>query len=110
MRLQSFNTRNKLFLASLVIIGITLLIYFLSVQQETRMSPLGQSINILNHPIYSQYIYVQNDTTINIGFQPLYLPTGIIFEVIKRDKILQNALKRLGKEIAYFPYIKGIFF
>lgn len=107
MRLQNLNTRNKLLLSSLIIIGITLLIYFLSTKQEMRMSPLGQPTNLPNHPIYSQYIYTQNDTTINIGFQPLYLPTGIIFEVIKRDRILQNALKRLGKKIAYFPYIKG---
>ncbi len=107
MRLQNLNTRNKLLLSSLIIIGITLLIYFLSAKQEMRMSPLGQPTNLPNHPIYSQYIYTQNDTTINIGFQPLYLPTGIIFEVIKRDRILQNALKRLGKKIAYFPYIKG---
>lgn len=91
----------------LIVIGITSTIYFIDGKEMKEVSSNLQSKDLQHHPIYSQYVYNQNDSIINIGFQPLYLPTGIIFEVIKRDKILKQELKLLGKRIAYFPYLKG---
>ncbi len=102
--LPKIKIRNIVLL--LIVIGTTAMVFFLSVNDKTEVSSLIQQPDIQNHPIYSQYIY-NNDSTINIGFQPLYLPTGIIFEVIKRDKILKQELRLLGKRIAYFPYLKG---
>jgi len=60
-----------------------------------------------NHQIYSQYEFEKNANVINIGIQPLYLPTGIIMEVIKRDNILNRALLKSGKKIEYYPFMKG---
>jgi len=65
------------------------------------------TLDLANHPIYSRYNFERNDKFINIGIQPLYLPTGIIFEAIKRDNILVYELSRLNKEIRCFPFLKG---
>lgn len=107
MKLHNLNKKTKLLLVSLIVIAVTFLVYLLSEKEEMEMSSLISPVDLQNHPIYSQYNYNQDDTTINIGFQPLLLPTGIIFEVAKRDKILQKAINLLGKEIVYFPYLKG---
>lgn len=104
---QHLKKRITYFFVLVIVIVFTLLVYFFSEKQEMEMSTLAKSPDLQNHLIYSQYDFYQNDTLINIGFQPLYLPTGIIFEVIKRDKILQRALNRLGKEIIYYPFLKG---
>lgn len=107
MKPHNINKKTKLYFVFLIIITITSLVYFLSKNEGMELSSLISQADLQNHPIYSQYNYIQDDTKINIGFQPLYMPTGIIFEVIKLDKILQKALKLSGKEIAYFPYLKG---
>ncbi len=107
MNPNNLNTKLKYFLVILIILAITLLIYILFYKQEIKISSLDSHTDLKNHRIYSQYDYTLDDNKINIGYQPLYLPTGIIFEVIKRDKILQEALNLLEKEIKFFPYLKG---
>lgn len=60
-----------------------------------------------NHPIYSDYKFDNREDVINIGIQPLYSPTGLITETIKRDNILLKALSRLGMTIKYYAFLKG---
>lgn len=107
IKLLFLKKRIKYSIVLVIISFIASLAYLLSVKQEKDESSLVQSLDLQHHPIYSHYDYTQNDSIINIGIPPFYLPTGIIFEVIKWDKILQQELKLLGKRIAYFPYLKG---
>ena len=107
IKLHLFQKRISYFVVLLIISAFTIFLYYTSGKQENEMSSLANQADLQNHPIYSIYEYNQNDAKINIGFQPLYLPTGIIFEVIKRDRILQDALKLLGKEIIFYPFLKG---
>ena len=59
------------------------------------------------HPIYSKYEFNNTDKTIYAGVQPLYFPTSLITEVMKRDLILKEELKTLGLEIRFYNYLKG---
>lgn len=59
------------------------------------------------HPIYSTYRFDLSGKVINFGVQPLYLPSGLISETMKRDRVLQRALRDLGMEIRYYPFLKG---
>ncbi len=63
--------------------------------------------NLTNHPLYSTYDFDNTEKVINIGAQPLYMPTGLISETMKRDVILKNALKERGVEIRFYPFLKG---
>lgn len=60
-----------------------------------------------NHPIYGKYEFGDTDNTIDIGVQPLYLPTGIITETIRRDEILRDSLSKLGLNLRLHPFLKG---
>ncbi len=107
MNLHRNNKKTIILLSSVLIILIGALIIFLSIKKATPYSSVQSSPDLVNHPIYSNYNFDQNDSVINIGIQPMYLLTGIIMEVIKRDKILNKSLASLGKRINYHPFCKG---
>lgn len=106
-RFNNLNKKTKIYLVLFIISVLILVIYILPEQSDPGKNSQSASTNLQNHPIYSQYNYNQDDTIINIGIQPLYLPTGIIFEALKRDSILSKALLQLDKEIRYYSFLKG---
>lgn len=60
-----------------------------------------------DHPVYSAYDFSTADSVINIGLQPLYLPTSLIFEAVKHDSILHANMTNLGLELRFFDFLKG---
>jgi hypothetical protein len=107
MNLLRKNKGLKFTLGLFFLILICISIFVLSKKKETSISIAELSPDLFDHPIYSNYEFSHNDSVINIGIQPLYLPTGIIFEVLKRDNILNKALLASGKKINYYPFLKG---
>jgi len=67
----------------------------------------AQPPDLSKHPVYSKYQFNNTDNVINLGTQPLYMPTGLITETMKRDIILRKALKKLGIEIRFYSFLKG---
>ncbi len=63
--------------------------------------------DLADHPIYSKYDFGHEAGIIDIGAQPLYMPTGLITEAMDRDEILRSALSELGLEIRLHPFLKG---
>ena len=63
----------------------------------------------INNPItsYDEYNYGESDKIIDIGIQPLWIPTNIICEVMKRDLILKEVLDKMGMELRFHNYLKG---
>ncbi|MBF0183921.1 MAG: NrtA/SsuA/CpmA family ABC transporter substrate-binding protein [Magnetococcales bacterium] len=45
---------------------------------------------------------------ISVGIQPMWLPGGIITEVVRRDRVLRLALQQLGKEVRFHPFLSGV--
>jgi len=106
----SFNIlRTKRTLAVTILTAIVILMIILfSLRKETGGNlPVDREGNLLKHSIYSNYVFDNTDKVINIGIQPLYLPTGLISEVMERDMVLQKALQGLGVEVRYYPFLKG---
>ncbi len=58
-------------------------------------------------PIYSTYEFGEGDSIVDIGIQPLWIPTNIIAETMRRDRLLREALADLGLEIRFHPFLKG---
>ncbi|MBF0420333.1 MAG: ABC transporter substrate-binding protein [Magnetococcales bacterium] len=50
---------------------------------------------------------VPSSGRVDIGIQPLWLPSGIIAEVMKRDAVLRRDLQQLGAVPRFYPYFKG---
>jgi len=67
----------------------------------------AQPPDLSKHPVYSKYQFNNTDNVINLGTQPLYMPTGLITETMKRDIILKKALNKLGIEIRFYSFLKG---
>lgn len=63
--------------------------------------------DLSKHPIYSRYDFGGSQGVVRLGTQPLYLPTGMIVEAIKRDRTLRGRLRRLGKRLVPFHFLKG---
>lgn len=76
-----------------------------TLRSDTPGSSLSTS-PVTDNTIYSTYEY-GSDNVIDIGTQPLFLPTGNISEAMRRDELLIDALDALGFEIRFHPYLKG---
>ncbi|MBM4054031.1 MAG: hypothetical protein FJ264_05045 [Planctomycetes bacterium] len=79
---------------------------FASTTAGKNHNPIAFS-DLSQHPIYSKYKFTKGDTIVNFGTQPLYLPTGLITEAMRRDKILYKSLSELGIQINFYPLLKG---
>jgi len=75
-------------------------------QQQSSPSKTKQQ-DLSSHPIYSQYDFDKSNRVISFGTQPLYMPTGLITEVIKRDLLLERELSRYDVKLQFFPFLKG---
>lgn len=71
-----------------------------------KVSPPGGTKPVLDHQ--KSYDFGQTQTIVDIGIQPLWLPSGTLAEVIKHDSILQKQAQQLGVEIRFHPFSKGI--
>lgn len=105
--LNRFKTKRTL-LGFILTLIVSLLIILFPLRRGIRGNlPNDNEGNLMSHPIYSKYVFYNTDKVINIGVQPLYLPTGLISEAMKRDTVLQKALEDLGVEVRYYPFLKG---
>ena len=86
-----------------VLVGLSLLIVL-----HRRTTGKAPDINPIPPPnkAYSAYQYGETNT-VYVGTQPLYAPTGLITEAMKRDAVLQEELLRLGLRIVFYPFEKG---
>jgi sulfonate transport system substrate-binding protein len=66
--------------------------------------PIG---SIEGNSVYLTYDFRDNDSIIYFGYQPLYLPTSIITELIIHDNVLKNELKKLHQSVSFYPFFKG---
>lgn len=96
--------RNSFGLYSILILGafvVWVLIRFLlpGGQSQDAAQPVGKA-DLSSHPVYATYDIRNSNDVIHIGTQPLYLPTGLITETMKRDSILNAAIAARGMKIA----------
>ncbi len=72
-------------------------------KEDSRISDPDLS----RHHIYADYQFNNRENVICIGCQPLYLPTSLITEAMKRDTILGSALSKLKMKIIFYSFLKG---
>lgn len=88
------------FVAVASVMGISL---FLTGEKE----PMVATEDLADHPIYKNYAFTGFSRVIDFGEQPLWIPTAVIIEVMKRDNILKDELYGLGFGIRFHPFLKG---
>lgn len=70
-----------------------------------RASRLGP--DLASHPIYSRYQFGSDRDIIDIGIQPLWIPSNVILEAMRRDTLLAESLSELGLELRFHSFLKG---
>ena len=63
--------------------------------------------DLSTHVLYSEYDFGETEDVIDVGIQPLWVPTCIITETMRRDAVLREALARRGLEIRFHSFLKG---
>ncbi len=63
--------------------------------------------NLSDHPIYNEYEFGQDESIIDLGTQPMWAPTGLISEAMRRDNVLHRALAAHGLRMRFHPFLKG---
>lgn len=78
--------------------------------REVALAERGQvsaAPNLSDHPIYREYEFGQDESVIDLGTQPLWVPTCLISETMRRDNVLHTALAEHGLIIRFHPFLKG---
>ncbi len=105
---QKIKVISRRWVTPSVLSGLILLIVISLPNCRKDESPQSLSPpDLSQHPIYSRYAFDKQENVINIGVQPLYFPTGLISEAMKRDAILRRDLVSLGMKVRFFPFLKG---
>ena len=78
-----------------------------TVTAGAETTPQVSTPDLTKHHIYSGYDFGRGEGVINIGTQPLYLPTGLISETMKRDVILETALSEKVAKVHFYAFLKG---
>ena len=91
-----------------MIIGAVLFnIVILAGEERTEQNPPFSEPDLSNHPMYAKYEFSKEKKIINIGTQPLWVPTGLITAAMKRDIVLRSVLSEMNKEIRFYGFLKG---
>jgi NitT/TauT family transport system substrate-binding protein len=72
-----------------------------AVRPEMAVEP-----DLSNHPTYIEYDF-SDENVIDFGIQPLWIPTSIITEAMKRDEVLKRTLSEKGLELRFHSFLKG---
>ena len=75
--------------------------------EERPGSDHASSPNLSEHPIYRTYSFGSSDNVVDIGTQPLWVPTCLISEAMRHDNILRDALSERGLEVRFHAFLKG---
>ncbi len=68
---------------------------------------LSAAPDLSDHPIYREYEFGQDESVIDLGIQPLWVPAGLISEAMRRDTLLHAALAEQGLRIRFHAFLKG---
>lgn len=69
--------------------------------------PAAPVTELSDHVLYSGYRFSADPNHLDIGIQPLWIPTANIIEFIKRDPLLTRAADELGVTLVFHPFLKG---
>ncbi len=102
---QKYNSKQLTVI--LLICAMLPLIYYYFIRTSSIQYNATTPVDLLKHPVYAKYNFNKPANVIKIGCQPLYSPSGIITETIKRDLILKKSLSRLNAKLVFYDFFKG---
>ncbi len=106
-----FNIKYSILEKWCVLLALTSLVLFITGCERVDKPDAGTATqglqDLSSHPIYKEYIFSKEKTVIDMGDQPIWVPTSNISEVMKRDNILREELRAIGYSLKVHPFLKG---
>jgi len=104
---MTFKVKAKIFTVGCLTVFIAFFCFQEWFLNEPMRPPAPTMIDLSNHPIYSQYEFGEGTNIIDFGAQPLWVPTCLITETMRRDTILMKTMSELGLKIRFHFFLKG---
>jgi ABC-type nitrate/sulfonate/bicarbonate transport system substrate-binding protein len=101
--MKAVENRRMTMIAIAILAGLSFLVVL---QKKTTDKALNLETDSAPNTVVPIYQYGESQT-IYIGTQPLYAPTGLITEALRRDPVLKEELLKLGLKIKFYPFKKG---
>jgi len=101
--MNTVKKRKRVLVSVAAVVGLSLLVVL---QRKITDKPLDLEPDPSPNRAYATYQYGEPDT-VYVGTQPLYAPTGLITEALRRDPVLKEELQKLGVKITFYPFMKG---
>jgi ABC-type taurine transport system substrate-binding protein len=79
------------------------LIFFIGCKKTKNI----QITDFEKHPIYKNYKFSNDEKVIEIGVPTPWASVNHVVEVMKRDEIFKQELKRMGYTVKFYPFMKG---
>lgn len=79
------------------------LIFFIGCKKTENI----QITDFEKHPLYKTYKFSNDEKVIEIGVPTPWASVNHIVEVMKRDEIFRQELKRMGYTVKFYPFMKG---
>ncbi len=102
---MSVRNRSIAIFALVAVIAATLVIV-VSGRSRQSLPPVFDH-DLDSHPLYQTYAFGEDAHVLDIGTQPLFFPSGLISEMLKRDLIYEDALRNMGIEVRFHAFLKG---
>ena len=105
---STVKVKAKIIISLSLVVGVILITSttFLKTGKAEEHSVVSMP-DLASHPTYSNYKFNNAEDVINIGVQPIYSPTGLISETMKRDAVLHKVLSGLGMNVRFYAFLKG---
>ncbi|MEW6739615.1 MAG: ABC transporter substrate-binding protein [Nitrospirota bacterium] len=79
------------------------LIFFIGCKKTKNI----QITDFEKHPVYKNYKFSNDEKVIEIGVPTPWASVNHVIEVMKRDEIFKQELKRIGYTVKFYPFMKG---
>lgn len=104
-------SRNRMFFALAAGVVVLAAIAFFVAGGSRAPAPKAQPAaanDLLQHPVYKNYRFGGADpSVIDVGIQPLWVPSSAVTEAMRRDRLFIEALAAAGLTIRFHPFLKG---
>ncbi len=104
-----FVRKGMLVLFGLLVVGACLWLFAgHTMQFRTGGSVVSQPDDGGKNNRYASYVFgTPEGPLIDVGYQPISIPSGTIPAVMMRDRILLRQLDELGKSLKFHPFLEG---
>lgn len=100
------SRKSRLMVSKKIVVIVYFLAMLLSCTSQGQKDEKAGS-DLSKHPVYKDYPFGKSDEVIDFATQPLAVPTGVVAELLQRDRVLAAELESQGLELRFHSFFSG---